>query len=142
LVPRREFLSFPLPESPSVDAGTLQDLLERLVSQYGQTDAPQFAVRRTENHFDIVPIGNVDREGRAVSMVSLLDAPINFPFRERTALEMISEICASLSRGDRPVQFGSAPAGALSRSALDGAANERARDVLMRTLERSGRKLS
>lgn len=140
LVPRRESLSVQIPNAV-VDAGEMQGLLEGLVNDYGRGDSPQFAIRRTEDSFDIVPIRNV-REGRAVSMGSLLDAPISLPFQERTALEMIHQICASLGRADRAVQFGSAPTGALAVKAVDGAANERARDVLTRTLARSKLKMS
>jgi hypothetical protein len=94
-------------------------------------------LERTGDVLHIVPASVRDRSGQVVPQRSVLDALITIPRQQRDALSMVNEICMSVSRvsGER-VALASAPTNLLTRASVEvGAQSERARDVLLRTLE-------
>ena len=79
-----------------------------------------------------------------VNQRSILDTPITFPEQQRSAIETVDLIAKAVSQsaGVR-LEFAAGPLNLLANtSARLGATNEVARDILMRTLVRTNRKLS
>ncbi len=120
-------------------------LLRELVEAYNVSgSAGAFALTRTGRVFHVVPAASRDSAGTVRPRLSILDTKITIPDGERNALGMIESIrdAVNQSKGTAII-IGTVPLNLLARVRLrQGAHNESARAVLLRTLEATGRKLS
>jgi hypothetical protein len=145
LVPRGGPFTFRYAVSPSADAPDGSALLERLLQEYHLTGYPGvFRLIRTGSVFHIVPSESRNTLGQFEPHVSLLSANISITDRDRTAFAMLEAITAAMSRpGSARVGIGTVPVNLLMQVRVQGGArNERARTVLLRTLEATNQKLS
>ena len=141
LVPRGGPFFFQYPAAASVDSS----VLDKLVDEYNLSGHPGvFRLIRTGDVCHVVPFERKNRAGAFEPHVSLLDADISIPARDRTALEMINAITETLSsRGVARVGVGIVPLNAMLRTHIQaGATLENARTVLLRTLDTIHPKLS
>jgi hypothetical protein len=85
--------------------------------------------------FHVVPARFVDVSGQVWEGGPLLDTKISVLPRQRTGLELIAEVCRSVSAATgQTVVEGSIPSGLLAGTTLVTAADETARSVLSRFL--------
>ena len=120
-------------------------LLERLLEEYRFSGNPGlFRLLRTGSIFHVVPSESKNSLGLFELHSSLLDANISIGQAERTAFQMLKAITDAISKtGAATVTPGTVPANLLLSSRLqEGAKDESARTVLLRTLEATRSKLS
>jgi hypothetical protein len=124
---------------PQEDATTL---LRRMVAEYGSLGHSIFTVqtRETKNktEWHVVPTRARDESGLLAEQSALLDRIISIPRKERSALNMLSEICQQLTLvSGRHVGVGNVPINPLiAYHAELGTNGESARDVLDQLLSR------
>jgi len=124
---------------PQEDATTL---LRRMVTEYGNLGHSTFTVQtreaRNKTEWHVVPAKVHDESGMLTDYSALLDRVISIPSKERSALEMLGEICQQLTLvSGRRVGVGNVPTNPLiSYHAELEASNESARDALTKLLSR------
>ncbi len=100
-----------------------------------------FRLIQTGGIFHVVPVQAKNKAGQLVDQGSILDARIILPEQERTGMEMLGAIIVAVSQATQvKVVSGLVPINLNYRRSRQGAANETARDVLIRFLH--GTKLS
>ncbi|HJT71110.1 MAG TPA: hypothetical protein VJ731_12990 [Terriglobales bacterium] len=137
-IPRGGTLNFQYQENNGHPLEAPSDLIRRLVASYATGNNPQFAVIQDRNEWHIVPKRSLNRGGSMADATAVLDAVITIPAERRTSLDLISAICAEVSRvTQRRVLVGTVPTNPL-RGHIDesGATNQIARDVLKQALSR------
>jgi len=119
-------------------AGRVRTLIEHLKGL--ESALGERAVTDVFNLLHVVPLSIRNAGGDWVESSSILRHRISITPADRNAVEMLNEICEALSRAaGSKVGFASGPLRALYASRTSqGANNEPARDVLMRTLEGAG----
>jgi len=138
LAPRGGPFSFRYPVPAGVDAPDASALLGKLLEEYHRTGYPGvFRLARTGSVFHIVPSASRNTLGQLEPWSSPLNARISIANNERTAFDMLEAIAAAVSRsGSVKVGVASAPLNLMMGVRVQGGArNERARSVLLRTLE-------
>jgi len=121
--------------------------VKRLVDHYALMGNPGiFRVAVTENALHVIPARMRGVSGEMIDVIPILDSRISFVADERTLSETLKQICASLQarRGVRVVlMIGPTEANLLLRPVVKiGANEEEARNVLIRSLDAAGAKLT
>ena len=104
----------------------------------------EFSLIQNGSAFHIVPKASKNASGFFEDRRSLLDYRVTFDNRRRTALEMLEALTLSISQASsRRTVVGTIPQNVLRQTFVqDGAGNESARAVLVRTLAATHRQLS
>lgn len=119
----------------------VEQALRRILEvQASRTNGGRFGVRESPGMLHVVPTHIRNREGQWISKAPILDSRISIPPAERTAMDMLNEVCDALSeQSGLKMGLGSGPLRTLSGAkSLYGATDEPARDVLVRTLDQAG----
>jgi hypothetical protein len=132
----------PLTHKPDNPASVIQLLLD-LHAARGNPGVFRL-IQGADQTLHVVPSQIKNTNGALTNVTPLLDAKISFPERERSAGETLEAIRAAISQTTgQTVLIGAVPTNLFVQQRLrQGAANETARDVLLRTLDATGRKLS
>lgn len=120
-------------------------VVNALLEQYRFSGFPgEFRVIATEGVFHVVPFSIKNRKGMQERTGSILSGRISVPRGQRNTFAMIQAILTAVSHTNRvTVVPGMMPLNLLSQvSVTDGADNESARVVLLRTLAATGQKLA
>jgi hypothetical protein len=117
-----------------------------MVAEYNASGYPAtFQVVRTEDMLHVVPVSVQGQDGSLVRQSSILDARISLsPRKDRTTLEALATLLAAVQAATgQHVLLGTSPTNLFVQSRMEeGAADETARDVLIRTVRATGRRLS
>jgi hypothetical protein len=107
-------------------------------------NAGQFRLERTGNVLHVIPTASKNRSGEWSTQESVLDAVISLPEEERSSTKTVDAICAAISHTtNTQLGAGTIPLNQfLQHRDQHGAINEKARNVLLRTLENTGTNLS
>ncbi|MBI1747001.1 MAG: hypothetical protein HYR55_10490 [Acidobacteria bacterium] len=122
----------------------LAALLQMLLDAHAANDNPGvFRVEQSGEILHVVPAQAKNTEGQWVEQSSILDARITLPEQERNLEETLQAITRAVGQATQADIGIAGPPNLLihSRTRL-GATHERARDVLVRALENSPRKIS
>jgi hypothetical protein len=120
-------------------------LIQKLLDTHAERNNPgRFRLQQEGEIFHIIPTHAKNIAGTLVSVKSILDTTISFPEQERSVLDTLELITNAVSQA-RGIKFviSTVPRKLLHRtSSRQGATNEKARDVLVRTLKATNTKLS
>lgn len=72
-------------------------ILTKAIESYSSVSGYEFAVKREDGRFYVIPTIGKDEEGRRVPETTLLDAPVSFPAKDRTLHETMRAICEAWS---------------------------------------------
>jgi hypothetical protein len=142
LIPKRVAFEFHYKTENAKPQEDTATLLERMVAEYGSLGRSTFAVQRRETtngtEWHVVPTRVRDESGVLAEQPALLDRIVSIPPGERSALDMLGEICRQLTLlSGRRVGVGNVPVNPLiAYHAKLGASSESARDVLADLLSR------
>jgi hypothetical protein len=128
-----------------VRSDEVRHVIQRILDAHAERNNPgRFRLQQEGEIFHVIPAQYRGSSGRLVDMGSILDTPISFPEQERSALETLKLIRDAVNQAGRiKIAIGTAPANFLShKSSRQGATNEKARDVLVRTLKATNAKFS
>ncbi len=148
LIPRGGTLEFTYDVAPSTNLPTnpamvVQKLLD---AQAARDNGGRFRLESRGQIMHVIPTAIKNSEGRLVPQGSVLDTIISLPAEGRTVYQKVESICAAISQATRiPVGLGAYPTNLFhQRRDQQGAANQKASDVLVDTFESigSGTKLS
>jgi len=119
-------------EQPPIPRDVLQAILD---DHEFRGNAGKFVVKSTGPVYHVIPAGVKDRRGVIRNVNSILDLRISLPKEDRNINETLQAICQALSRESGvTVGLASAPINILlSFRSEDGATDESARDVLLRS---------
>jgi len=120
-----------LPADPVM---VVQKLLD---AQSARGNGGRFRLETSGQIIHVIPTAIKNGAGELVHQESALDTIISLPAGERTVLQKLENICAAISRATNiRVEFGTIPTGLFLRHRdQEGVTSERARDVLVKTLE-------
>ena len=118
-----------LPPDP---AGVVQSLLD---AQAANSHGGRFRMEKSGQIMHVIPTAIKNTEGRLVPQGSVLDTIISLPPGERTVLQKLENICATISRAtNTPFILGTIPENSFRRYwAKEGVNNQKARDALIST---------
>lgn len=138
-----EMKGLQLPNGMDIDAAS-QTVEKVLEVQNRSNTGGKFKLIKTGRMLHIVPSEVRNKQGRWIPQNSLLDVYITIPKMERTTGDMVNEICKEVSRttGMQVIYGDPSTGGSMSKPSVQGADNEVARDVLMRTLAGTGQKMA
>jgi hypothetical protein len=120
-------------------------VIQRVLDDHAERNNPgRFRLQQEGEIFHVIPAQYRDSSGRLADARSILDTPISFPEEERSALETLKLIKNAVNKAGRiKIAIGTVPANFLHhKSSRQGATNEKARDVLVRTLKATNTKFS
>jgi hypothetical protein len=132
----------------SPDRSTPRDdpktLLQNLLADYELSGNPgAFRMIEADNVFHVVPVAVKDPNGSLVKLRSVLDARVSLPDDQRSLYLRIDAVLRAVTAASGTRIINGASGNLFLQTHLrDGADNEVARDVLMRSLKATGRKLS
>lgn len=141
LVPRLGSFAFRYPDT---DDPRPIAVLSAMLRDYNLTGYGEFRLIVSGSVFHVVPSMSANERGIPTPRQSRLDVAVTLDDRERSVRELVEEVLAQVraSTGNRVV-LGANPIKSLIQTELRlGAKDEPARDVLVRALAASGRKLS
>jgi hypothetical protein len=120
-----------LPDNPAM---VVQKLLD---AQAASVNGGRFRLETRGQIMHVIPTAIKNSAGVIVSQESVLDAIISLPSGDGTVLQKLRSICTAISRTTNiTVKLGTIPTGLLLQHRdQQGAANQRARDILVNTLE-------
>lgn len=146
LVPRggqinMDYVVSPVTGKPETPAALLQHML---YTHAANGNPGVFRLEQSGEFFHVIPSQVKDSEGLLVVQESILDTKITFSEEERVGVETLDTICAAIRRATQiDIGLGTIPMNLFfQHRSRQGAVNERARDVLVRTLEGTKRKLA
>lgn len=120
-----------LPADPAI---VVQKLLD---AQAARGNGGKFRLETSGQIIHVIPTAFKNSAGELVHQESVLDTIISLPAGERTVLQKLYSVCAAISRGANiSVLPGTIPTNLfLQNRDQQGAARQRARDVLVKTFE-------
>ena len=119
-------------------------LLDQILAAYASGGVGTFKIERTGELLHVVPALARNTQGLMEENASILLARISIPAEERSGMKFLEAFCTALSHATGfKVQPGIVPINNFMQyRGTDGAADEVARDVLIRVLSRIGKKLT
>lgn len=144
LVPLGGTLVFDLPVNPTGSPAEPGATLGALLKDYARSGLPGgFALRQTPGMWHIVPTRMKGADAAIQPYQSILDSRISIPAANRDGLEMMSAFVEAVKREDPRLVVGTIPLNAFASARFDfGAANEPARDALVRVMRAVSDRLS
>lgn len=131
--------------SPDSTLDRVAALVGTMVAEYNVSGYPgTFRVVRTDDMLHVVPASVQGRDGSPVPQSSILEARISLsPEKNRNTVDALVALLAAVrSATGQRVEIGTSPVNLLMQSRMEeGATDESARDVLVRTLRATGRRL-
>jgi hypothetical protein len=126
---------------PADREAVIQQLLD---ANSANGNAGKFRLERTGEVLHVIPIASKNGAGTFAQQESVLDAVITLPAEERSSMQMLDAICAAVSQATKThVEAGMVPLNPfLQHRDQQGAISEKARSVLLNTLERTGTNMS
>lgn len=120
-------------------------ILRKLLETNSANGNPgRFRLEKTGEVLHVISTASKSTAGTFAPQESVLDAVITLPAEERSGLQTLEAICAAVRQATQtPVVVGTIPLNLfLQHRDQQGAASEKARDVLLNTLKRTGMNLS
>jgi hypothetical protein len=121
-----------------LSATAAEDVIASMLQSYAATrNENMFAVTRSDRLFHVVPTHFINRSGKPEPLTPLLSTELTVSPKSRTGVDLVSEICRSLSLATgQTVVVGNVPSSLLANHPTTiTASNEPARAVLSRLLQ-------
>lgn len=137
--------TFDLPAAGAYPGGGLRlsataagDVIAGMLQSYASTrDEDMFTVTRSDRLFHVVPTHFINQSGKPESLTPLLSTELTVSPKSRTGVDLVGEICRSLSQAaGQSVVIGNVPSSLLANHPTTiTASSEPARAVLSRLLQ-------
>lgn len=145
LVPRGgrfEFHTFLAPRSQKLADAT--PVIQSLLDTFNRSGYPgSFMSKKSGQIFHVVPVQIQNKDGRLIDLIPILDVPITLPEQERSGIKALQDITQAISKlTGTQIIVGTIPLNLFLPRTRLAAANEPARDVIVRLVQSTNRKLS
>ena len=142
LIPKGGQLSISLPtliDGPQ-QSTTVRYLLDQLVSaQTASKLSGEYTVQESGGAFFVLPKKALDAFGSSVSVQSVLETRVTFPFASRSGLETLQEIFRQVGQNGRAVLMGTVPLNGMAHVQISmGATGQSARELISQVLREMG----
>jgi hypothetical protein len=126
---------------PAAPAALIQELID---VHNGGNQGGAFRLEQIGDVFHIVPSKVKDHAGNWIEQKSILDVPITLPEKDRSVMEMVDAIRKAVAEATKmQVLLFDVPLNLfMQRRFGEGSMNKSARDILMQTLNSTGKKLT
>jgi hypothetical protein len=120
-----------------LSATAAEDVIANMLQSYAAANGNTFIVSRSDRLFHVVPTRFINRSGKPEQLTPLLSTELTISPKSRTGVDLVSEICRSLSLATgQTVVVGNVPSSLLANHPTTiTASSEPARAVLSRLLQ-------